>query len=228
MFDRIKAILNQPVLGTGPKGGRDAAASIPAWAKASGFKYEVRGGDGYILQGEYDKRPWALEMGPSTRDFIIGRQLRGNIGLDVNPKVAVVVMSRALKDSLDELVFKLYTDSVQTMASADMPDEMRWVTVFDEFGWEGPPLALWQRYSVMADRRANATALLDEQLSQALMAWTDQESALAVPFTLNLFRSKMHIRMGYQPPTLATVQFALGVLLTACETAELEFPPDPA
>jgi hypothetical protein len=63
-------------------------------------------------------------------------------------------------------------------------------------------------------------------LSQALMAWTDQESALAVPFTLNLFRSKMHIRMGYQPPSLATVQFALGVLLTACETAELEFPPD--
>ena len=214
-------------MGTGPKGGRYAATSIPAWAKASGFKFEARGADGFILQGDFDNHAWALEMGPSTRDFIMGRQLRGSISLVADPKVAVVIMSRALKGSLDDLVFKLYTDSVQTMASADMPDEMRWVTVFDEFGWAGPPLELWQRYSVMADKRANAAALLDEQLSQALMARNEGQEGQNTPFTLNLFRSKIQLRMGYQPPSLETVQFALGVLMTACETAELEFPVAP-
>lgn len=223
MFDRIKSILNQPILGTGPK-DRDAATLIPAWAKSSGFRFEARGGDGFILQGEFDKRSWALEVGPSTRDFISGRQLRASLKVASDPKIAVVVMNRGLKDALDELVFKLYTDSVQTMASAEMPDEMRWVTVFDEFGWEGPPLEFWERYSVMAGKRAHATALLDEQLCEALMAWTDQEPGQAAPFTMNMFRGKIQLRMGYQPPTLTTVQFALGALLTASETAELEFP----
>lgn len=224
MFDRIKTFLNQPVLGTGPKVDRESTASVPAWAKASGFKFEPRGSDGFVLQGEYEKHPWTIEVGPSTRDFIIGRQLSGSMAIQANPKVAVVVMSRALKDSLDELVFKLYTDSVQTMASTDMPDEMRWVTVFDEFGWQGPPLELWQRYSIMADKRKNAVALMDEQLSRALMARVEPAEGRAAPFTLNMFRGQLMLCTGYQPASLETVQFALGVLLTACESAELELP----
>lgn len=225
MFDRIKTFLNQPVLGTGPKVDRESTESIPAWAKTSGFKFEAKGADGFVLKGEYEGHPWTIEVGPSTRDFVIGRQLSGSMAIHANPKVAVVVMSRALKDSLDELVFKLYTDSVQTMASTDMPDEMRWVTVFDEFGWQGPPLELWRRYSVMADKRKNAMALVDEQLSRALMVRIEPAEGRAAPFTLNMFRGQLLLCTGYQPASLETVQFALGVLLTACESAELELPP---
>ncbi len=225
MFDRIKTFLNQPVLGTGPKVDQESTESIPTWAKASGFKFEAKGADGFVLLGEYERHPWTIEVGPSTRDFIIGRQLTASMAIKANPKVAVVVMSRALKDSLDELVFKLYTDSVQTVASTDMPEEMRWVTVFDEFGWQGPPLELWRRYSIMADKRHNAVALVDEQLSRALMGRQEPVEGRVAPFTLNMFRAQLMLCTSYQPANLETVQFALGVLLSACESAELELAP---
>jgi hypothetical protein len=219
MFDRIKNLLGKPMQDAGAKGG-----SVGEWAHSVGLSHVDRGAGRFGIEGKWNKHAWALELGPSTRDFIAGEQLRGKIGLDVDPNVTVIVMSRPLKEALDQRVFKLYTDSVQTMASPEMQDEMRWVTIFDEFGWEGLPLAFWHRYSVMADKRANAALLVNEQLCEVLMNWPEQEAGQSTPFTLNFSRGKIYLRMEYRPAELTTVQHAAAVLLTACEVATAGFP----
>ncbi len=219
MFDRIKAILNKPELAAA-----GATGSIPDWARSAGLKCVAKGAGSYLIDGSFAGQPWAIEIGPSTRDFIVGQQLRGKVGLTADPNVSVIVMSRDLKESLDERVFKLYTDSVQTVVSPEMQDEMRWVTIFEEFGWDGLPPEFWQRYSVMADRRPHASVLVNEQLCEVLMNWPEQDAGKATPFTLQFSRSKLYLRMGFQPADVSTVQHAAVVLLSACEVAAAGFP----
>lgn len=221
MFDRFKSLVQ--------KSGNvaDRATSVADWAKSAGLTYHDRGAGQFGIEGRHGKHPWVLELGPTSRDFIHGDQLRGRISVEADPSVTVVVMNRALKDALDERVYALYTDSVQTVVSPDMTDEMRWVTIFEEFGWDSLPLEFWQRYSVIADRRAHAPMLVNEDLADVLMNWPDQRPDQATPFTLNFSRSKIYLRMEYRPADLATVQYAATVLLTAGEVAAAGFPPPP-
>lgn len=225
MFDRIKTLLKKTE--SSPADGA-AALTIPAWARSAGLTCTDRGNGDLVLEGTYGGRSWGLELGPSTRDFIEGRQLRGKINLNADPNVSVIVMNRALKESLDDRVYKLYTDSVQTMASPEMQDEMRWVTIFEEFGWTSLPQEFWQSYSAMADNRLNATRLVNELLCEVLMNGPEQEQARNLPFTLSFSRSKLYLRMAYQPANLSTVQHAAAVMLTACEVASSAFPVPPA
>ena len=224
MFDRIKTLIGKN--GSSPVGA-SAALPIPDWAHSAGLSCTERGDGDLLIEGAYGRHTWALELGPSTRDFIEGRQLRGKVNLAADPNVSVIVMNRSLKETLDDRVFKLYTDSVQTVASPEMQDEMRWVTIFEEFGWDSLPKEFWQRYSVMADKRVNATILVNELLCEVLMNGPEQDAAQTPPFTLNFSRSKLYLRMGYQPAELSTVQHAAAVMLTACEAASAGFPIPP-
>ena len=219
MFDRFKSLIQK-------SGAADGGSmSVVDWAKSAGLTYADRGSGHFGIEGRHGQHPWVLELGPSSRDFIQGEQLRGRISVEADPSVTVVVMNRTLKDALDERVYALYTDSVQTVVSPDMTDEMRWVTIFEEFGWDGLPSEFWLRYSVIADRRAHAPMLVNGNMAEVLMNWPEQEPGRATPFTLNFSRSRIYLRMEHRPADLATVQYAATVLLTAGEVAAAAFPP---
>ena len=222
MFDRIKNLMGKS--GSGASGDN---MSIGQWAKSAGLKHVDRGDGNHLIEGSFSGQSWALELGPSTRDFIVGQQVRGKVGLVADPNVSVIVMNRDLKESLDDRVFKLYTNSVQTMASPEMQDEMRWVTIFEEFGWDALPAEFWRAYSVMADKRSTAAILLNEHLCEVLMNGPQPDGGRSTPFTLHLSRSKLYLRMAFDPAELSTVQHAAAVLLTASEVAAAGYPPSP-
>jgi hypothetical protein len=41
-------------------------------------------------------------------------------------------------------------------ADPNLAEEMRWLAMFDEMGWDSLPDAFWARYSVLSDRRETA------------------------------------------------------------------------
>ncbi|MBA3771956.1 MAG: hypothetical protein H0X13_05570 [Ramlibacter sp.] len=220
MFDRIKKAFGKearPADESEGQSSRHSPGSLPEWAATHGFAFSVDGsGHGIALDGKVGSKPWRLQLGRATRDYIRGEEVRARAELGLLDDVAVVVMSRPLKEALEKKAYQIYTDDLQTSLDSSMPEEMRWLAIFEEVGWNELPPDFWARYCVLSDRRENALAWVDLSLARLMVDWPAGTSA-EVPFMILLLRGKAYLRMEYTPADLATLQHAALVFTTACE-----------
>jgi len=224
MFDRIKKAFSRPPAGSEPSAdGGEAAADhnrISEWAQTQGWGFvEQGGGRKFALEGSVLGRPWRLEQGRPSREFIHGEELRVRAELGIDDDVSILVMNRPLKEALEKKAYGIFTDSLQTTADPRLPEELRWLTMFPEVGWESLPNLFWSRYAVLSDDRDNALAWLDMALAEQLMDWPHPAHNAQVPFMLMLMRGKAYLRMEYNPPEMPVLQHATRVFTLACEKA---------
>jgi hypothetical protein len=220
MFDRIKKALG--------KGGRPepqlsalpAAGPVSEWAATQGFGFSVDdGGRNIALEGKVAGRPWKLVLGKPTRNYIFGEEVRGRAELGIDESVSVLVMNRALKEALEKRAYEMYTNELQTSVDSRLPEEMRWLAMFEEFGWESLPEAFWARLAILSDRRESALAWIDAPLAQMMMEWPTPAPSAEVPFIVLLLNGKAYLRMEYTPPELGTLQHAARIFTSSCESA---------
>ena len=223
MFERIKKAFSR-----GPKeAGASVAPSsqlaqgpVSEWAASQGFGFSVgRTGQGITLEGEVHGKPWRLQLGRPSRQYIRGEEVRARAELGIDGDVAVLVMNRPLKEVLEKQAYQSYTDSLQTSADPHLPEEMRWLAMYDEVGWDALPRPFWDRYSVLTDRRENAVAWIDPALARLMTDWPEPAASAEVPFMMMLLRGKAYVRMEYTPADLATLQHAALIFTSACEAA---------
>lgn len=219
MFDRLKKVFGTSA--DKPLGRRAATAdAVSMWASAQGFAYSSLGeGKGFSMIGQVGSSPWRLERGRSSREYIRGEELRARAELKVDEDVAVLIMNRALKEVLEKQAYQLYTDTLQTTADPKLPEEMRWLAMYREVGWDSLDPAFWARYSVLTDKRAHALAWLDQNLAELLMSWPEPAPDAQVPFVLMLLRGKSYLRMQYTPADMPTLEHAALIFTSACESA---------
>jgi len=232
MFDRIRNALTRTAASPAASAARaraSAAADAPVseWASTHGMSFAADGAGGARLEGEVLGRRWRLERGKPTRDYVVGQELRARADLALHQDVAAMVMNRALKEALESKAFEQSTDQVRTGIDGSLPQEVRWLAMFDEFVWEGPPAAFWERYAVVAERRETALGWIDPVLVQHLLDWPAPAPSPQAPFTLLLLRGRAYLRMEYRPANLPTLQHAALVFTSACEAA-LRAPLDVA
>jgi len=225
MFDRIKRAFSKE------SRERDAAVSqrapfleaggaVSEWAASQGFGFSTQGsGSAMQLQGKAGGKPWRLELGKPSRDFIRGEELRARGELGISEDVAVLVMNRPLKDALEKKAYSMFTDSLQTTADPNLPEEMRWLSMYNEVGFDSVPRDLFARYAVLTDERDKAQAWIDPQLAQLLMNWPIPGPGPEVPVLLMLLRGKAYLRMEYTPRDIPTLQHAAAIFTAACESA---------
>jgi hypothetical protein len=223
MFDRIKkAFLRQAAEGPEPEAPASqlAGGAISEWAATQGLGFSVQGAGGAMaLEGRVGGKRWRMEIGRSTRSFIHGEELRARAQLDIREDLAVLAMNRPLKEALDKQAYAIYTDSLRTMADPSLPEELRWLSMYDEVGWDNLPAPFWQRYSVLAERREDAMAWIEPALADLMLAWPQPGLAAQVPFVLMLLRGKVYLRMEYNQADVATLQHAAAIFTGACEAA---------
>lgn len=217
MFERLKKVfssgdpLPQKIV---------RADAVSEWAGTQGFGYSSQGaGHGIVLTGKVRGKPWKLESGAASRDYIRGEELRARAVLGINEDAAVLIMNRPLKEALEKRAYAIYTDTLQTTADPSLPEEMRWLAMYEEFGWSSLVPEFWERYTVLADKRENALAWLDNNLAEALLHWPEPGPDAQTPFILMLLRGKAYLRMQYAPGDIATLQHAAIVYTSACEAA---------
>lgn len=224
MFDRIKKAFSRQSREDaketlGPP-SQIAAGAISEWASTRGFGFSASGDGGTLtLEGRIEGKRWRMELGQPTRNFIRGEELRGRAELGIDEDAAVLVLNRTLKDALDKKAYSIYTDQLQTTVDPSLPEEMRWLAMYDEVGWDGLPKAFWERYAVLADRRENALAWVDPALAAMMMDWPEPGPAAETPFMMMLLRGKAYLRMEYQPADMPTLQHAALIFTRACESA---------
>jgi hypothetical protein len=232
MFDRIRKALGKTApaerSGTADTHPCPAAdAPVSQWAASRGLSFTADGAGAAALEGLVQGRPWRLERGKPTRHYVVGQELRARAELALPEDVAAMVMNRALKEALESKAFEQSTDQLRTSIDGNLPQEVRWLAMFEEYVWEGPPAAFWERYAVVAERRETAMAWIDAGLAQQLLDWPAPAPSAQAPFTLLLLRGRAYLRMEYRPANAPTLQHAALVFTSACEAA-LRAPLDVA
>jgi hypothetical protein len=165
--------------------------------------------------GQFGGKPWRIEQGKPSRDFIKGLELRGRGEMALNEDVAVMILSRSLKDELDRRAFALYTDTLQTQVDPHLPEEMRWLSMYEEVGWETLGDQFISEYAILADDRENAAAWVQPEMVRQLLAWPSREPG--VPRVMMILRGKVYLRMQINPGDQASADHAQRVFTTACE-----------
>lgn len=217
MFERLKKVFIDGQTAAGNRAREDA---VSEWAETQGLSCTRTGkGDGFSLAGMVCGRPWTIECSYSMRDYIRGDELRARAELGINDDRSVLIMNRPLKESLEKRAYKLYTDPLQTTTEPSLPEEMRWLAMYPEVGWDSLPRAFWTRYAVMADQRDHAMVWINRNLAELLMAWPEPAPDAQAPFILLVLRGKAHLRMQYTTGELTTLRHAAVIFTSACASA---------
>jgi hypothetical protein len=196
------------------QGGGSQFGKVSEWASVQGLTFSERG-KSYMLDGKISGKPWRLEQGKPSRDFIQGLELRARGEMALAEDVAVMIMTRKLKNDLDKRAFSLYTDTLQTQVDPHLPEEMRWLSMYEEVGWEALGQVFLDHYAILADERDNAVAWLTPELAGQLLAWPSSEPD--VPRVLMLLRGKVYLRMQINEGDIPTLEHATRVFTTACD-----------
>ena len=231
MLDRLKRVFSAADKPEGAAEHSDVAKPtldpLAQWAGLQGLSYaKTADGRSLGMSGLVAGKPWKLERGPSSREYIHGEELKARAELQIDEDIVVLVMNRALKEVFEKSVYQTYTDTLQTGVDPKLPEEMRWLAMYEEIGWNGLSTGFLQRYSVLADDRRHAEILIDHKLVALMMSWPEPAPDAQVPFILMLLRGKSYLRMQYSPTDLPTLAHAALIFSTACESAVRRFSTD--
>ncbi len=230
VFDRLLRVFGRESPMLPEQGVQDAKDTIPeqdaasVWALAQGYSVSPNpSSGGYAIASAFGDKPWVMKRGPSSRDFIDGDELHARAELGVLGDVSVVVMTRPLKEDLERQAYAIYTDSLQTTVNTSLPEEMRWLAMYEEVVWDEVDVDFVGRFAVLADDIDHAVAWMQPALVELLMHWPDPVTATQSPFMITCLRGNVYLRMEYAPADLRTLQHAVGVLRQGCECALAQF-----
>jgi hypothetical protein len=171
------------------------------------------------VQGMLQDKPWKLERAASSRDYIVGKELRGRADMAVDAQVSVIIMNRPLKELLEKRAYALYTDSIETVASPTLMEEMRWLALYPQVGWGSLADSFWHRYAVMTGHREHAMSWVNPQLANLLMTWHESATAADIPFILMVMRGKVRLRMQLTPEDANTLKHITRLFKIAAQSA---------
>ncbi len=219
MFDRLlKAFTKTTPAQPSATEGTSVQSQVSEWAGIQGLAYSSRGeGKGFVLEGKVAGKPWRMERGRPSRDFIRGEELRARAELGVREDVAVLIMNRHLKEELEKRAFAIYTDSLQTTVDPNLPEEMRWLAMYEEVGWDSLSTPFWKHYAILSDQKDDAIAWITPQMCEMLMNWPLPDPQR--PMIMMLLRGKAYLRMLHVADNQAMVEHASALFVCACEAA---------
>lgn len=202
-------------------GNEDAErAAVADWAKRRGHTFKpARGNAGFVVEGSLERRPWRLEWGPSQRAYIVGRELRLRMELDLPQDQQMLLLSRSLLEALERQTYEQFTDAVQTEIGGSTPEEMRWLVMFPkvELGTLG---TFATRFGAVASQPAVGLAWIAGPLANLLLHEAEDGVLRAdPPLMLMTLRGKAYLRLALARPTPAAIGAALALFETAVAQA---------
>ncbi|MBL7088533.1 MAG: hypothetical protein ISS20_06920 [Acidovorax sp.] len=231
MLDRLRKALH---LSGGATATRPVSnQEVVRWAATQRLAIVPQSVEGHFdLGGDLGARPWRLECGNPTRDYVHGLELRGRADLGVDPDAAVMVLNRPLQESLEGNAYNAITDTLQTTVNASLPEEMRWLAMYEEVAWPGLPASFRKHFAVVAERMETAQRWIHAPVVSQLLNIVEGEGGevrAQSPLLLMLVRGKVYLRMEHTQRSLKEIAQATQLLLAAAQGALQNLPhPSPA
>jgi len=185
------------------------------WAEQRQYPFRSVPGEGFVIDGRVAGTDWRLEWGPSQRDYVQGSELRLRAELALSPSLQLVVMNRALQESMESAMFEQAVESVQTRIDNETPPETRWLVMFPKL--PGADMgALRENFVAVSSMRTWLQVWLQGPLTAALAATA---SAPADPVVLMISRGRLTLRTALPTPDVASLQPWLRLFETAIREA---------
>lgn len=227
MLERLRAAFSP--FGASGSGGV-TARELARWAAGQQLaveEHDAAGGQ-FALNGDLAGHPLRLECGPSTRDYVQGLELRGRADVAADPDAAVMVLNRQLHETLEDRAYDAITNTLQTTVNAALPEEVRWLALFEEMAWPGLPASFRRQFVVVAERVDVAQRWVHAPLVSQLLDWQESNQGAAraqSPLVLMLVRGKVYLRMERTQRSLAEAALALQLLRAGAHAALQNLPP---
>ncbi|MBI3102047.1 MAG: hypothetical protein HYY98_10910 [Burkholderiales bacterium] len=225
MFEQLRKALG---LNSRPAASQGVATpgQLALWAGAQRWAFSFDGEpDRFVLQGQVVEHPWRLESGTPTRDYMQGTELRVRAELPLSPDAHVMVISRALKEELEGRVYGAITDSLQTTVDQRLPQEMRWLSIYEELRWPQLPASFVRAFAVVGEDLDTARHWVNAALVSQLMRDRPQAQPGQAPLVLMVSDASVSLRMQSSACYLPDLEYAMGAFLASCVVAAHQLPP---
>lgn len=223
MFERLRTLFS-PTQAADP--GEATAAQLEQWVGAQGWSFAFQGAPAqFFLGGHVAGHPWRMESGTSTRDYVHGTELRARADVQIAPEFVVMVISRPLKEELEGRVYGAITETMRTAVDDSLPQEMRWLSIYEELRWPELPASFSRLFAVVGDRVDQAQRWVNAALVSHLLMERAQAGRALTPLLLMLADGKVSLRMQTTPRHLPDLQYAAALFTTAAAVAAHNLPP---
>ena len=185
-----------------PPGTDNDLGWLDAWSQRRGDVVKrVRGDAGVVIEGRYEQHALRREWGPPQREYVQGRELRLRYELGLPSWLEMLVLSRELAEELESRAFDDLTRDQQTgIETVQMPEEARWLAMFERVPDEALPPGLQDHFVVLGARESLAQCWIDSEvalrLSRACTHWLNPD----MPLVLMTLRGRLYLRT--EAPTL--------------------------
>jgi len=190
-------------------------AEVMAWAQKQGHGFKrAKEDEGFVLDGNVAGRSWRLEWGPPQRAYITGHELRLRMELQLPSGLQMLIMTRALMESLERETFERYTESNQTLIDVSTPEEMRWLAMFPKVNFDIPKQVRSHYAGVAADPVAAAN-WVDAEFGQQLVNAAGGLLQDQPPFVLMTLRGRVYLRLQLEDPSPAALEQSVALFQAA-------------
>ena len=223
MFDRLRNAFRAPGNPLSASGRPVTQREVARWAAGQRLAIITHATEGHFdLGGDLYGHPWRLECAAPSRDYLQGLELRGRADVGADPDAAVMVLNRPLLETLEGTAYTAITDTLQTNVSASLPEEVRWLAMYEQMAWPGLPASFRKHFAVVAERLEVAQrwvhAPVVSQLLNAVEGEGGAERARS-PMVLMLVRGRVYLRVEHE------IAHAKQLLLVAGQSALQNLPP---
>ena len=194
-------------------------SGVADWAQRRGHHYKrSRDGDGFVIDGQLEGKPWRLEWGRPQRAYIEGRELRMRIELALLSDMQMLLLSRPLLEQLERQTYEQFTESTQTQIGTTTPEEMRWLVMFPKVNLAALP-SIRAGFGAVASVPAAGLAWIEGPLANSLERAREGLLKDAPPFVLMSMRNRGYLRVQLTKPTAEAVAMALELFETSVAQA---------
>ena len=209
---------------------RRPSSAIPGPGKTQSQGRPAGVGVGRHARHELFRRHWATPVhagqggrahlahgaGPPSRDYIVGEELRARAELGVPDDVGAADHQPAAEGRAGAARLQHDHRHAGDHRRPRLPEEMRWLAMYDEVGWEGPPRPSGR--AMRCSRASANTRWPGSTTTWSSSSWPAGAGPLpTVPFMIVLLRGKCYLRMQYLPAETSTLDHATDLFVGACE-----------
>jgi len=179
--------------------------AVAEWAQTNKLKFKrEHEGEGFVIDGGIDSKPWRLEWGPPQRLYIEGRELRLRMELGLSPNLQMLLLSQPLLETLERQTFEQFTESTQTVIDAATPEEMRWLAMFPKVPFKGSK-DVRMRFDVVGNGPAETASWVEGALAQQLEKAASGLLKQEPPFLMMVLRGRVYLRMQLPEPEVEPI-----------------------
>ncbi|MET0334762.1 MAG: hypothetical protein ABW190_10865, partial [Rhizobacter sp.] len=177
------------------------------------YKREAEG-EGFVISGGMESKPWRLEWGPPQRQYIDGHELRLRMELGLSSNLQMLLISQPLLENLERQTFERFTESTQTVIDGNTPEEMRWLAMFSKVPYQAAK-DVRMRFGLVSSVPTEAASWVEGALARQLEEASKGFLKSEPPFVLMLLRGRAYLRLQLPQPAVPKMEQAVSLFEVA-------------